>query len=315
MPLLSVIIPVFNSSKYLIEGLESILNNNLEELEIIAIDDCSTDNSLTILKQYQTKFKRFILIRNRENRGYGYSCNRGIKLATGKYLAFFEPDDLLDKQFYDVLLDNRGNADIIKYNGIYEISRNSGIRRIFRYRNFPSGEFEYNKYLRFWKTHPSIINSIYNKDFILKREIKFCETPGASYQDVQFNISLYYSKPKIKIVDDCKYYYRRHETQSTKTLSTNKIKNVIENWEEETRYLNSKFVIDKEYFNLQWYRQFNSIFKIANFQERIFILKYLLRNSNKKKVKISTFKSFNIDLSLLVRYFLIRTSSCVINFF
>lgn len=88
----SVIIPVYNREKYLSKCLESILNQTLREIEIIAIDDGSTDSSLKILKQYADKYQNIIVL-TQENQGAGASRNRGIRQARGKYLIFIDSDD------------------------------------------------------------------------------------------------------------------------------------------------------------------------------------------------------------------------------
>ena len=92
VPKVSVIIPVYNVEKYIGECLDSVINQTLKEIEIICVDDGSTDNSLNILKEYAKKDKRLIII-SRENKGVGYSRNQGIEIARGEYIAFMDPDD------------------------------------------------------------------------------------------------------------------------------------------------------------------------------------------------------------------------------
>ena len=92
---ISVIIPVYNVEKYLKESLESVVNQTLNDIEIICIDDGSTDSSPSILKEYQNNDERFIII-NQENSGPGAARNRGIKEAKGKYTYFLDSDDYLE---------------------------------------------------------------------------------------------------------------------------------------------------------------------------------------------------------------------------
>lgn len=88
----SVICPIYNMSMYLPECLDSIINQSLKEIEIIAVNDGSVDNSLDILKKYQEKYKNIVII-NQENQGAGIARNNGIKRAKGKYIIFIDPDD------------------------------------------------------------------------------------------------------------------------------------------------------------------------------------------------------------------------------
>ena len=91
-PKVSVIIPVYNVEEYLRECLDSVINQTLKEIEIICVDDGSTDNSLEILKEYAKKDNRITVI-SRKNKGVGYSRNEGINVSKGKFIAFMDPDD------------------------------------------------------------------------------------------------------------------------------------------------------------------------------------------------------------------------------
>ncbi len=83
----SVIVPVYNVEDYLIECLTSIINQTLKEIEIICIDDCGTDNSINILKEYAKKDDRIRIISHKENKGLGPARNTGIKESKGEYIS------------------------------------------------------------------------------------------------------------------------------------------------------------------------------------------------------------------------------------
>jgi teichuronic acid biosynthesis glycosyltransferase TuaG len=93
MVLISVIMPNYNGSKYLSQAIESVINQSFVELELIIVDDCSTDDSVNILQSYALKDPRIFLYLNDTNRGVAYSRNRGISLSTGRYIAFLDSDD------------------------------------------------------------------------------------------------------------------------------------------------------------------------------------------------------------------------------
>ena len=90
--LVSMIIPIYNSSSYLKECLDSVLGQSLKNIEVLCINDGSTDDSLNLLQKYREKDKR-IKIYNQKNQGAGAARNTGLKMATGKYVAFMDPDD------------------------------------------------------------------------------------------------------------------------------------------------------------------------------------------------------------------------------
>ena len=92
-PLVSVVMPVYNAENYLHESIESVIKQTYENFEFIIVNDCSTDNSLQIIKKYQKKDKR-IIVKNQKNKGYIAALNDGIKLSRGKYLAIMHADDI-----------------------------------------------------------------------------------------------------------------------------------------------------------------------------------------------------------------------------
>lgn len=100
---ISVIIPVYNTEKYLPRCLDSVLNNDYKNLEIICVNDGSPDNSIIILKEYQKKDDRIIIL-DVSNGGLSQARNLGLDIATGKYICFIDSDDWIHKQFFDVLL-------------------------------------------------------------------------------------------------------------------------------------------------------------------------------------------------------------------
>ena len=94
-PLVSILVPICNVEKYLDECLSSLQNQTLKDIEIICINDGSTDSSLGITNKYASQDPRFVVI-NKTNSGYGDSMNRGLEIAKGKYISILESDDFLD---------------------------------------------------------------------------------------------------------------------------------------------------------------------------------------------------------------------------
>ena len=115
-PKISVIIPVYNTEKYLHQCLDSVVNQTLKELEIICVDDGSTDSSLEILKEYAQKDNRFTIL-TQKNLHAGVARNAGLTVAKGEYVHFLDSDDYLYsnvyKKLYNCLVDN--NLDLIKF--------------------------------------------------------------------------------------------------------------------------------------------------------------------------------------------------------
>lgn len=111
--LLSVIIPVYNVEKYLKKCLDSVLNQEFKNFEIICIDDCSTDSSLKILKEYAKSNERIKVLQNNTNLGLGLTRNIGLNAAMGKYIHFLDSDDFLNKNTYNIV-----NNTILEFKNI-----------------------------------------------------------------------------------------------------------------------------------------------------------------------------------------------------
>ncbi len=112
---ISVIIPIFNSSKTLKRTLDSVINQSYRNLEIILVNDGSTDDSLKICQEYATKDNRIRIV-NKTNQGVGKARNSGIDIATGDFISFVDSDDTMDKEFYSQLIATQivTGADIVE---------------------------------------------------------------------------------------------------------------------------------------------------------------------------------------------------------
>lgn len=114
MKKVSIIIPIYNSDKYLKKCLDSILNQTYKNIEIILVNDGSTDNSLNICKEYKEKDNRIKIINN-TNHGVSYSRNCGIKIANGDYIVFVDSDDTVDENYINFLMlaNKNDNFDLV----------------------------------------------------------------------------------------------------------------------------------------------------------------------------------------------------------
>ncbi len=112
---ISVIVPVYNVGSYLTRCLDSLVKQTLKEIEIICINDGSSDNSLDILIEYSQKDSRIQII-NQSNKGVSEARNAGIKIAQGEYLAMVDPDDFIEKDMLEILYDKaiKSDADIVE---------------------------------------------------------------------------------------------------------------------------------------------------------------------------------------------------------
>ena len=123
---ISLIIPIYNTSKYLSQCLDSVLSQTLKEIEIICIDDGSTDNSIKILKNYANADSRIKII-TQQNSGAGFARNNGIKNASGEYIAFLDSDDYyLDTDVLESLYENAKKNNVLICGGEFAELRPDG---------------------------------------------------------------------------------------------------------------------------------------------------------------------------------------------
>lgn len=225
----SIIIPVYNVEKYLRECLDSALNQTLKEIEIICVNDGSTDSSVDILKEYSLKDSRVKII-SKKNSGYGNTMNVGIKAAQGEYINFLESDDLIESDMLETLYNiaqKYEEIDIIKGDYYEYFGEQGQLKPIELLRN----KEYYNKCLEpssnLWLFYVPMMNclGLFKREFIAQNGILHNETPGASHQDMGFWFQTFCLARKIYFVNKPFYKYRQDNMSSSmNTLSSeNKI--------------------------------------------------------------------------------------------
>ncbi len=214
-PKVSVLVPVFNTSKYLPECLDSLMAQTLGDIEFICLNDGSTDESLAILREYMQRDSRFRII-DKENSGYGSTMNIGLAYARADYVGILESDDYADPQMFEKLLDlaQRRDCDLVKCN-YYEHNDDGDVEQR------PFDGFPYNVAFdprkRPWILCilPIIWAALYRKSMIVENGIRFNETPGASFQDTSFVFQCWTTARRVALVSDALIHYRVDNTNSS----------------------------------------------------------------------------------------------------
>lgn len=241
MPKVSILVPVYNVEKYLRECLDSLINQTLQDIEIICINDGSTDNSPKILEEYQAKDTRIKVI-NKINSGYGASMNIGLNAATGDYIGIVESDDFADSNMFEdlyiIAVDN--NADIVKSDFFFYTSDDKKGRKAGKItKNKCNKVFNIKDDCKILKMMPSIWSAIYKKEFLNKNIIRFLETPGASYQDTSFAFKTLSSAERIVFTDNAYLYYRQ-DNENSSVQSKEKVYAICDEWNEITNFINAR---------------------------------------------------------------------------
>ena len=228
--LVSVIVPVYNVKKYLKECVTSIINQTYKSLEIILVDDGSTDGSGLICDSFSVKDKRIKVI-HKNNSGLGYSRNAAIKIAKGEYVYFIDSDDFIGKDtIASLMLElQRHSCDTVI--GGYTRVSDEGITLYSRRnnsKNFSDKEVKLNLLPRLLGSsatvHDSIRMSVWNVIFSMRiirnNEIKFPSERDYLSEDILWDIDYYSVAKKVRIMDSVSYIYRKHgNTLTTKRFN------------------------------------------------------------------------------------------------
>lgn len=207
MPKISVIIPVYNNEQYLEECLNSIVNQTYRDLEIICVNDGSTDGSLSILEEFAQKDPRVIII-DQENKGQSAARNAGLEVAKGEYITFIDSEDFVNPNTYMTALEFIKENDVvcfgIKVFGDAHLSRRKADENYYKI-NF-SGQHSITKKV-LQKTDNSVCNKIFKIELLDKYQIRFSE--GIHYEDAEFFFKYALVSEKIYFIDEYFYNYRR----------------------------------------------------------------------------------------------------------
>lgn len=228
MEKVSVIIPVYNAEKYLAECLDSVVRQTLKEIEIICVNDGSTDGSIDILKSYQEADRRIVLL-DGENQGYGRAVNRGMSQASGEYIGIVEADDYVPMDMYEELYQKAVSYDLdfVKADFYRFQKSDNGNMQLF-YNHLSPEASDYNKVFNPGETPEAlryIMNTwsgIYKRSFLMQHGIRHNETPGASFQDNGFWFQTFIYGKRAMILDK-PYYRNRRDNPDSSVKSKEKV--------------------------------------------------------------------------------------------
>lgn len=230
-PLVSVVMPAYNSEKYIAEAIESILNQTFKDFEFIIINDASTDKTLEIIKEYAKKDKRIIVINNEKNIKICKSLNRGIKISKGKYIARADADDIsYPDRFQNQIEFMEKNDDVGVVGGYMQIFNGETGKNI-SVRRYETEDKILRKNIFFYSplSHPSVVFrkqvfdniGLYNENYTDCEDLEFWFRIGFKYKFANI--------PKILIK------YRHHPN----SITVKKMKR-METLSNKLRWQNSK---------------------------------------------------------------------------
>lgn len=224
MKKISIIIPVYNTEKYLKKCLNSVINQTYQNIEIIIVNDGSPDNSDKIIRDFQKKYPDKIRAFNKKNGGLSDARNYGIKKATGDYITFLDSDDYVEKNCYELLINKAYEKDfdlvVCDFNNVYKDKITKGYSQV-------DSDILEKKYIKkvYKNIYPVVWNKLFKKELLEKIQFK----KNVWYEDVEF---LYRLLPEIKnigVVKEALINYVKRDGAITKTFDE-RLYHYINNW-------------------------------------------------------------------------------------
>lgn len=221
---ITVVIPVYNTEKYLKECINSLLNQTLKEIEFIFVNDGSTDSSQSIIESYQKNDSRITLV-NQQNQGVSVARNRGIEKAQGEFIAFVDSDDYVKNDMYEALYNNavKANADIVVSSFFKEID-GSFITINLPFQDdkvFNSAEIK-EKIIPYLIEKDGLNTSctkLYRKNLLNKNSISFPQGVALG-EDGWFNFKAFNAANNVYFTSYKGYYYREVSGSATRDIGT-----------------------------------------------------------------------------------------------
>ena len=288
-PLVSVIIAVYNTEDYLEECLDSLLNQTLENIEIICINDASTDSSLEILENYAKKDNRITIINNEKSSGPSITRNKGLKIAKGEYITFCDSDDKVELDAYERLYDfaKAHDNDVVCFNAVRFNYTGVEWQSVLHAKSITGETFIQTNMLK----NPELIydtilcNKFINKKYFDEHGFKFVE--DRLYEDILFTMEVFTNSNSIGICPKVKYYWRvRNDIKRSITQSVDNVKN-----------LNDRIFITKriiELFKSSGYGELIELLyvKLVEIDILQFINEFDIGNDEFKEIMFSEIKHF-----------------------
>ncbi len=254
MKKVSVIVPCYNSSSYIERSVNSLINQTLDDIEILLIDDGSTDDTLSKLKEYEKRYKNKIkVVALEKNGGLGNARNVGMKKSTGEYIGFVDSDDYVDKEMFEEMY-NKAKAtdsDVVECDFMWEYPNKNRI---------DSG-IEYSKGKDMLiNVRVMACNKIYKREWLNKIKPQFAV--GLKYEDVLFTYQYVPYVNKIEFVHKNFYHYiqrstslANHQTKRVREIyeilnqveEYYKKKKIYNNYKEELEYLFTRYILGSSY--------------------------------------------------------------------
>ena len=237
MPKISIIVPIYNVENYLRQGLDSLINQTFKDIEIICINDCSPDNSLSILKEYTQKDSRIKIIDLKENKGQGNARNIAIKEAKSDYIMFLDPDDWYEldacEKAYNQIIENNNDFVIFDFSRFYEETEEKTLdakystifNQLENKTNINPNDCNFYFFL-----NSLAWNKIYKTSFLQENSIEF--STERFLEDIPFFVKVVTCATNFSFIAESLYNYRMKANEQMTLNYTNYYSHVVSSHKE-----------------------------------------------------------------------------------
>lgn len=299
-PSISVIIPIFNAGPYLDQALSSVQEQTFADIEIICLNDGSTDESLAAMRAHAAADNRIRII-DKENQGYGATCNRGLREATGRYISILEPDDWIEPSMFEDMMSFAQSfeqaIDVIKtpYWRIWmaDTPQQRKLNCSYKKRITPENQpftIDDPGAAHLLCHHPSIWSALYRREFLEQKEITFNEYPGAGWADNPFLIETLCQAKTIVYLDKAYYCYREDTPEKAAAFAKRNPLLPLERWNDMQDVLERLHITDENIQRAHISRGFTYLSGVLEEVE--------LSNPDLEKLTARTFERMDKDLVL-----------------
>lgn len=223
-PKVSVIVPVYNTEKYLNRCLDSLVTQTLEEIEVVAIDDGSTDKCSQILDEYQTKYPEKMKVVHKENGGQASARNLALQLCEGEYIGFLDSDDFVKENMFEKMYSTacEKNADYVAC-GYTDITYEDDKEIVLQ--EYVASKPAYRTEDLFFGALVSPFLHLYRREIMLESQVNFPE--GYIYEDTAFYLNLIPYIKSIALIQEALAVRVRHSNSTTTTFKKERVRNIF----------------------------------------------------------------------------------------
>lgn len=223
-PSVSIIVPVYNTERYLRKCLDSLMYQTLESIEVIAVNDGSTDRSRDILEEYQKKFPEKIRIIHKENGGQASARNQALAVCNGEYVGFLDSDDFVCEEMFEKMYCRAKDedADYVAC-GYTDITYENGKEIVLQ--EYVASKPAYCTKDMFFGALVSPFLHIYRRELLEKSKVIFPE--GFIYEDTAFYLNLVPYIRRIETIEEALAFRLRHSNSTTTTFKKERVKEII----------------------------------------------------------------------------------------